>query len=106
MSSDDLRALRAAESSKRVVGAVWNDDVPTPGLFGPDPVDWVPFEVYRQSLISYNYDDPEAGWESVPSDRTLKRRRQAAQRRRRRDAGLRQDPDIGLDADSGWLGGN
>lgn len=100
--------LRAAESSKQVVGAVWNDDVPTPGLFGPDPPGWLPFDVYRESLDAYDYDDPEAGWQTVPSGRVLARRRRAAERRMRRRAGLRSFGDNEVDVGGGgtaeWLG--
>ena len=108
LSKDEMRALRFAESSRRIVGANWtNQEDPLLGRFPPTPHGWMSLEAYIASENAYDPDDPEAGWQHVPSARVLRKRAAAALRRRARAAGMTTAElrsFAGALADAEWLG--
>ena len=85
----EIRELNRIASSRKVVGAVWADNgsiVPAPR---PETHDgWMPFEVWQARQNWYDPEDPDAGWQTVPSARVLRKRAKAEQRRRARAAGV------------------
>lgn len=83
--------MRFAESSRRVVGANWKNEsegTTRPHGFAPPPEGWMPYDIYNASINAYDPEDPDAGWQEVPSLRILRKREKAAERRRAREAGL------------------
>jgi hypothetical protein len=112
---EDARAMRFAESSRRVVGATWkneNEGTTISHNFSPVPEGWMPYDAYISSINAYDTEDPDAGWEQVPSMRILRKREKAAERRRAREAGMTVSEIRAFQsamADSvwdGWVGRN
>ncbi len=82
-----LRAMNFAATSRKVVGANWTGrlaSTPAPTA----PPNWLPFEVWLTRRYRYDAEDPDAGWQTVPSARVLRKRAKAAERRRAREAGF------------------
>ncbi len=88
----ELRAIAFSISSEKVPGARyvdgWHPHDPRPTGFVADrPAAYIPVDLAADlDAAAEREKDPDAGWISVPSQRTLKRRERCAARRKERDA--------------------
>jgi hypothetical protein len=94
LAQQELRDIAFASSSENVVGAKfvenWHPHAPRATGFGTARrVGYLPIDIIESSV---SYENDEAGWSSVPSQRVVQRRERAATRRKNREA------------NSGWMG--